>query len=391
MSGSTAATIAARSVSDVGSGSCATCSSGGTCTPTNPCHTGTLTCTTGAPTCSDSGANQPDGTSCGTNLVCKAGSCNSCTAGQACQPTNPCKTGTTSCATGASVCAETGNKGQGTLCGAGQSCSQGILTLPAMCNASGTCAAATMQCPSGCNTAGTDCATCPSGQTSCPAGCKDLVNDPTNCGGCGTVCPSPAAGTGIPVCINQSCNIKCNSGYMECAPASLATCQQVTWDFEDMTLEGFRVLNSPSAAGKLGYTSVVQHSGKYALGAIINASSTTSRGYQIGPPICANRGFVQGKGLTVTAWMMIAPIDDKQTFGKASYWGIRITTESGDTLAKGAPRGYNEWFPVSVTAPAGDTQLSAIILEGVFSVDVGVPLSDWTGTMYFDDISVTVP
>jgi hypothetical protein len=372
-------------------GSCATCSSGGPCTPTNPCHTGTLTCTTGAPTCSDSNQNQPDGTSCGTNLVCKTGSCMSCTAGQACQPTNPCKTGTTSCATGASVCTETGNKGQGTLCGAGQSCANGVLTLPAMCNANGTCAAATMQCPSGCNTTGTDCATCPTGQTSCASGCKDLTSDPVNCGACDKICPMPDKDSGIAVCVNSSCNVKCNSGYLACTPVSLGTCQQVTWGFEDPSLEGYQVINSPSAAGKLGYTTVVQHSGKYSLGAVIRASSTTSRGYQIGPPICGgSRGYVQGKALTVTAWMMIVPSDDKQTFGKASYWGIRITTESGDTLAKGAPRGYNEWFPVSVTAPAGDTQLSAIILEGVFTSDLALG-ADWTGTMYFDDISVSVP
>jgi hypothetical protein len=212
-----------------------------------------------------------------------------------------------------------------------------------------------------------------------------------NCGACDKICPMPDKDSGIAVCVNSSCNVKCNSGYLACTPVSLGTCQQVTWGFEDPSLEGYQVINSPSAAGKLGYTTVVQHSGKYSLGAVIRASSTTSRGYQIGPPICGgSRGYVQGKALTVTAWMMIVPSDDKQTFGKASYWGIRITTESGDTLAKGAPRGYNEWFPVSVTAPAGDTQLSAIILEGVFTSDLALG-ADWTGTMYFDDISVSVP
>ena len=74
-------------------------------------------------------------------------------------------------------------RASGTLCGAGQSCAGGEVTLPAMCNASGACAAATMACPSQtCNTAGTDCATCPTGQTSCPNGCKDLTRDVMNCG-----------------------------------------------------------------------------------------------------------------------------------------------------------------------------------------------------------------
>jgi hypothetical protein len=370
-------------------GSCVTCTGGGACTPTtNPCHTGTLTCTTGAPTCTDSGTNQADGTVCGTNLVCKTGSCLSCTAGQACQPTNACKTGATSCATGASVCVEIGNKGAGTLCGAGQSCANGVLTLPAMCNATGVCGAATMQCTNGCNTAGTDCANCPAGQTSCPAGCRDLTRDVTNCGQCGNACPEPDKTAGIAVCVNSSCNINCNPGYLACLPVSLAMCQPTVWDFEDMTLEGFRVLNSPSCAGKLGYTSAVAHSGKYSLGAVIKASGST-RGYQIGPPICGDRGPVTNKGLTVTAWMLLVPTAGvpTPTLGRNAYFGIRITTESGDTLVKGSPRGYNEWFPVSVSAPAGDVTLKSLILEGVFASDIALP-TDWVGDVFFDDITI---
>ena len=175
-------------------------------------------------------------------------------------------------------------------------------------------------------------------------------------------------------------------------PASLGLCQPTLWDFEDMTLGGYKVLNSPSAAFKPGITNIVQHSGKYSLGVPIKATGTT-RGYQIGPPLCgaATRSYVVGKAITVSAWMMIEPSDKEQVFGKPSYWGIRITTESGDTLAKVPFRGYNEWFAVSVTAPDGDTQLSAVILEGVFAAEVLSVPTDWTGTMYFDDIQITVP
>ena len=174
-----------------------------------------------------------------------------------------------------------------------------------------------------------------------------------NCCGVRQRLPVAAPGTAASRCASSStCDVKCNPGYLECSPASLGMCQQTTWDFEDMTLEGFRIVNTPSAAGKLGYTSQVVHSGKFALGAVIKATGTgLTRGYQIGPPICAaTRAPSPARELTVTAWMMLEPSDAKQTFGKASYWGIRITTESGETLAKGAPRGYNEWFPVSVTA-----------------------------------------
>jgi len=159
-----------------------------------------------------------------------------------------------------------------------------------------------------------------------------------------------------------------------------------------MTLGGYRVLNSPSAAGKLGYTSLVVNSGKFALGAVIRATGTT-RGYQIGPPLCgaATRSYVSGKTITVSAWMYLEPSDKAETFGKASYWGIRITTESGDTLAKGAPRGYYEWFPVSVTAPLGDNQLSAVVLEGAFTPEIPTLPADWTGNVYFDDIQIAIP
>ena len=371
-------------------GSCVTCTAGGACTPTsNPCHTGTLSCTTGAATCTDSGSNQPDGTACGANLVCRGGSCVSCTAGQACQPTNPCKNGQTSCTTGSMVCVETTNKGAGTLCGAGQSCAAGVLTLPAMCNAAGTCAAATQQCPSGtCNTSGTDCATCPTGQTSCANGCKDLTRDVLNCGACGNPCPTPQPGTGIAVCSSSTCSISCNAGYLECVPPNTGMCQQGAWDFEDMTLGGWRIVNSPSAAEKVGISGQVPpHSGKYTFGIQINATGfagAATRIYQVGQGMCLSRGFVKAK--YVTAWMMLAPEDSRQTFGTKSYFGIRIYTDKGEFVATGAPKGYNEWFPVSVLVEANE--LNAIVFEGYFEPTGAAAPNPWTGYVWVDDILV---
>ena len=43
------------------------------------------------------------------------------------------------------------------------------------------------------------------------------------------------------------------------------------------------------------------------------------------------------------------------------------------------------------TAPLGDNQLSAVVLEGVFTAEVPTLPSDWTGNVYFDDIQITVP
>jgi hypothetical protein len=377
-------------------GSCTTCAAGGACTPmSNPCHRGTLSCSTGTAVCTDSGQNQPDGTVCGTNLVCRTGSCVSCTAGQACQPTNPCKNGMTVCTSGSMVCMETGNKGMGTLCGAGQSCTGGVLTLPAACNANGACVAATSQCMSGtCNASGTDCATCPTGQTSCPAGCKDLARDPMNCSQCGTVCPAPAPDTGIPICVNSTCSISCNSGYQACQPLpggpSIAICQQTGWDFEDRVLGGWRILTDPSAAVKVGLTSAVAHSGMFTFGVQINAIGSpgaATRVYSVGQPMCISRGFVKAK--YVTAWMMLEPVDEKQTMGPKSYWGIRIFTERGEFVGTGEPRAYNEWFHVSVPVSANASELRAIAFEGYFEPGPSAAAPPpWPGYVWVDDVLI---
>ena len=148
-----------------------TCSAGGACTPTNPCHTGTLTCTTGAPTCTDTGQNQADGTALRHEPGVQDRQLRLVHRGSGLPADQPVQERRDVVRDRRDRSApRPPTRAPGTLCGAGQSCANGVLTLPAMCNAAGTCAAATMQCPSGCNTAGTDCATCPTGQTSCPSG-----------------------------------------------------------------------------------------------------------------------------------------------------------------------------------------------------------------------------
>ena len=374
-------------------GACVSCMANTACPPTNPCHTGTLACSTGAPVCTDTGQSVADGTVCGANLVCKTGACVACVAGQACQPTNPCKNGATACTTGSMVCVETTNKGAGTLCGAGQSCANGTLTLPAMCNANGACAAATMACPSNtCNTGGTDCATCPTGQTSCPTGCKDLTRDVLNCSQCGNACAAPQVGTGIAVCSGSTCGISCNSGYFECIPLSgqsIAMCQQSGWDFENMNPSGFKILNSPTAAVKVGYHGGVSHTGMYTLGIQISATGASgpARIYQVGQPLCSSRGFIKAK--TVTVWLMLTPDDTKMTLGSKSYFGVRIYTERGEAVGTGSPRGYNEWFPVSIPIDTVGSQLQAIALEGFFEPGPSAgPPPAWTGFVYADDIVI---
>ena len=344
--------------------------------------------------CTDAGTSLADGASCGTNLVCKTGNCVSCTAGQACQPQNPCKNGMTSCTTGTMTCVETTNKTPGTLCGAGQSCAAGVLTLPAMCSQAGACSAATMQCTSGaCNPMNTDCSTCPVGQMSCPAGCKDLSRDVLNCGTCGNVCPSPAPGTGIATCSGGQCSFSCNSGYLQCVPingANVARCQQQVWDFEDQSLGGLRSTLAQSAVRGIGISTRQTHTGRYSLAVqIVATGQGQSRVFQIGTVLCGGQGFVPAKELNVMGWMMLEPADIKQVLGKASYFGMHAWTDKADGLVEGRFPGYNEWFEsVTPVAPLGGEQLLQFAAEGGLAPDIIALPGDWTGTIYIDDILI---
>jgi hypothetical protein len=102
------------------------CASGLSCQPVNPCRTGATSCTTGTAQCVETG-NQPTGTLCGTGAACVNGLCNTheCDPG-ACTPINPCHTGTISCTTGAVTCHDTGAAvADGTRCATNKICVSG--------------------------------------------------------------------------------------------------------------------------------------------------------------------------------------------------------------------------------------------------------------------------
>ena len=119
------------------------CVPGVTCTPTSP----PAVCKSYATACSEKftatscavGANQLDGTSCGSDLVCSSGACVAkCAAGLACTPAgsqDPCKTYATECSSDLSkeVCAPALNQPDTTSCAGGTgTCQAGVCTaLPA--------------------------------------------------------------------------------------------------------------------------------------------------------------------------------------------------------------------------------------------------------------------
>jgi hypothetical protein len=104
------------------------CTENADCRPDDACHVGKEHCTGGRIDCEDTGSPRPVGTACGTDRVCDAdGACIKCAAGGDCSlPDEPCKTGTVSCSTAAPVCVASQNVADGTSCGAGRMCLNGM-------------------------------------------------------------------------------------------------------------------------------------------------------------------------------------------------------------------------------------------------------------------------
>lgn len=105
-------------------GDVAACRHWAICEPANPCHVGQVTgCRANVPICTDIGAWRPNGTSCGTDMVCRRGECMPCDAGASCTPLDPygqpaaCSVGSIACNTGAPVCKYVGPAPDGTQCG----------------------------------------------------------------------------------------------------------------------------------------------------------------------------------------------------------------------------------------------------------------------------------
>jgi len=363
---------------------CVGCTAGGACTPGNPCHNGTQICTTGSPTCQDSGTSVANGTGCGTNQVCNAGACVPCTAGATCTPTDPCKVGTTSCTTGTSVCLNSGNRPVGTLCGAPQSCTNGVRTSDAVCDASAACVTTMMTCPSACNAAGTDCNACLSGETMCSNGCQNLSNDPGNCGMCGHVCAEPpVVGSGSATCSSSNCGFVCNANYLKCVGATY--CQVASWGFEGNTTDGFgNVNNGQTAVTSISVSGSRSHSGSQALAIAVNAQGTgAARTFEVGLSLCGGSGSVPANAQTVTAWVFLEPASDTTPPpDAASQIGVRVNTNMGPG---GTPNSMTvgTWVQISTSVASVGSQLTGIAIQGAFGPD-----ADWSGVVYVDDIVI---
>ena len=123
-------------------------------------------------------------------------------------------------------------------------------------------------------------------------------------------------------------------------------------------VRGLQGANSPSAAEKLGYHGpgrLTAASTRSAPGSA-TAAVARARGYQVGRGCVRAAGFVQGE--------VRHRVDDAlarryEADVRGSRTSASASNRKGDFVAKGAPRGYNEWFPVSVLVEASQLTRSS--------------------------------
>lgn len=200
-------------------GTCGACPDGSSCNPNNnPCQTGKISCSTGTAICQNP-VNLADGTPtvCGVGKVCKNGACSLCSEGASCtgDAADPCHSYTISCSTGDPVCKASGNRPNTTPCGPGQTCTAGTEYDQAYCS-NGSCPSQpTKTCPStGCN--GTACAAaCDASHTACGTSC--CANATQYCSGA-TCAALISNGNACPIGNNSACSSgNCSTGL--CCPA----------------------------------------------------------------------------------------------------------------------------------------------------------------------------
>jgi len=295
-------------------GACVGCVAGQSCTPTNACHAGTLSCTAG-PVCNDAGTPLTDGTSCGTNAVCGAGACNACTVGADCPPPSgdPCHTASYTCNTGVPVCTESAGvfASDGKSCGADKVCSSGSCvdcTVGAKCTPTNPCDVGSQSCSAGpvcvdtatpiaagasCGTnqvcTGTgNCVACTEGKTCTPSDpCKTGAD---SCSSGGPVCTvngdapnGTSCGAGA-VCAAGAC-VACAEGS-SCTPAN--ACLQGTLSCSGGPVCQATVPTTPVGAGTSCGTAHVCDGAGVCVSCNAGESCTPSQACALGVTACSS-------------------------------------------------------------------------------------------------------
>ncbi len=214
--------------------------------------------------------------------------------------------------------------------------------------------------------------------------------DPAACGDSCIVCSGSSIANSAPTC-NGTCGVGCATGYRACTASSgLASCNRVTYDFNDSSAQGWVAATTPTPPSAVTVmTSTAIHHGTS--GASLQVSGTfgvfgsgSSFGVQV--PLCVN-GSENLNGRTVSAWVYI---DSNLPDCSPSNHDVGIylySASSGNGMeAASAIPVVKSWFQVTatVTNPAIINAYQAGIF---FTLDCTNSMT-WPVTLYVDDVTI---
>jgi len=136
------------------------------------------------------------------------------------------------------------------------------------------------------------------------------------------------------------------------------------------------------AAGTVTSSAAQHHAGSRSIAIPLTVSGTV-RGFELGLVLCGGVGTIPLAGLTsISAWFFV----EGPALDATSYFGEAIYTDK--VLAAGnIPYSsvVGQWFQVSTLLSSFNTS-STLLQVGVQGYINGV--TDWTGTVYVDDITI---
>ena len=274
-----------------------------------------------------------------------AGTCQGKTDGTCTFPTTSC--GTAGCAT------TTSTQAAGT-------CNAGTCDMPApvSCKTGATCSGSTCSCPQGT----TDCGT---------SGCINTSgSDANHCGSCTAVCSS---------------NQYCSAGTCACSSGALACGGCLAWDFESSSspapwnLEMVPGSPGPNGGTNIGVTQSKYHGGSHSLIVPVQIDYSTTFAVEVTVSLPCK---VNLSGYTGSAYVYFEGSYPLSDFGNQLI--VDTWTSSGTQADHNVPFfgniPINQWFEVSLgfTSPTPVDRIGLSLS----------PATNWTGTMYVDDVVI---
>ena len=259
-----------------------------------------------------------------------------------------------------------------TACGTAGCATTASTQAVGTCNGAGTCnMPAPVSCETGATCSGSACS-CPQGTVDCgTSGCINTSgSDVNHCGACTTVCAS-----------NQSCS----SGTCACTSGAAACGGCLAWDFESSsnptpwTLEVTPESPGPNGATNIGVTQSKYNGGSHALIVPVQIDFSTTFAVEATVSLSCK---VNLSGYTGWAYMYFDGSYPLSDFGNQLV--LDTWTSSGTKAEHNVPFfgniPINAWFKVPL-AFSNPTPVDRIGLSLT-------PATNWTGTMYIDDVVI---